>query len=151
MVETPARTSAWLAAIPRRSLVTGGTLSAVGALVCVLVAANLPSLTGHGVARAATIHTNPISSAGRLASSHGQYALYHHRPLQAQSLRSTPRSQPSSPSGPAYAEVPSNLHPTLADANTDDPPVFVDGCMDSYLESRCRTVSSATLRPAPAS
>lgn len=39
------------------------------------------------------------------------------------------------PPGVGTEEVPSNLHPSLGAANTDDPPVFVDGCQDSYLAS----------------
>ncbi len=136
VVETPARTSAWLAAMPRRSLATGGTLSAAGALVCILVAANLASLTGPGVARAATIHTNPIPSAGQLASSRrGSTPATTVDPLQAQISSINAQIAAQLAVGADITEVPSNLHPTLADANTDDPPVYVDGCMDSYLDS----------------
>jgi peptidoglycan/LPS O-acetylase OafA/YrhL len=135
VVETPARTSAWLASIPRRSLLTGGTLSAGGALVCILVAANLPSLTGHGVARVASIHTNPISSTRGAAPSPARTPATTVDPLQAQISSINAQIAAQLSVGVGITEVPSNLHPTLAEANTDDPPVFVDGCMDSYLDS----------------
>ena len=57
LVETPVRDSRWLAAVPGRSLATGGALSVSGAMVCLLVIATLPSLTGHGRAPVAAIHT----------------------------------------------------------------------------------------------
>jgi peptidoglycan/LPS O-acetylase OafA/YrhL len=135
VVETPGRTSTWLAALPRRSLVMGGTLSAAGALVCVLVAANLPSLTGPGLARAATIRSNPIPSGNRRAWSPGHTTTTTVDPLQAQISSINAQIAAQLAVGVGITEVPSNLHPTLADANTDDPPVYVDGCMDSYLDS----------------
>jgi hypothetical protein len=35
-------------------------------------------------------------------------------------------------------DVPANLDPNLPDAQTDEPPVFVDGCMDSYTDASLR-------------
>ena len=32
-------------------------------------------------------------------------------------------------------DVPANLEPSLPDANADEPPVFVDGCLDSYTDT----------------
>jgi peptidoglycan/LPS O-acetylase OafA/YrhL len=139
VIETPVRTSAWLAAVPRRSLVTGGALSAAGVMVCVLVAADLPSLTGHGVAPAATIRT-PVSSSAPTASrptASGPAAspVTTVDPLQAEIASLDAQIAAQLAAGVGTEEVPSNLHPTLAAANTDDPPVFVDGCQDSYLAS----------------
>ena len=34
--------------------------------------------------------------------------------------------------------VPANLRPSLAGADTDEAPVFVDGCLDSYLDASVR-------------
>jgi peptidoglycan/LPS O-acetylase OafA/YrhL len=134
VIETPARTSAWLAAVPRRSLVTGGALSAAGVLVCVLVAADLPSLTGHGVAPAATIRT-PVSSAAPPASVPTNSPVTTVDPRQAEITSINTQIAGQLAVGVGTEEVPSNLHPTLAAANKDDPPVYVDGCQDSYLAS----------------
>jgi peptidoglycan/LPS O-acetylase OafA/YrhL len=138
VIETPVRTSAWLAAVPRRSLVTGGALSAAGVLVCVLMAANLPSLTGHGVAPAATIRT-PISSVRPTASAPVRSPVTTVNPLPAEIASINSQIAGQLAAGVGTEEVPSNLHPTLAAANTDDPPVFVDGCQDSYLASAVQT------------
>ncbi|HUJ66294.1 MAG TPA: acyltransferase family protein, partial [Acidimicrobiales bacterium] len=138
VVEAPARTSAWLASIPRRSLITGGALSAVGALCCVLVGASLPSLNGHGVAPVATLHTDPASTGGRLASTRGGTPATTLDPLQAEIASLNGQIAAQLAVGAQTQEVPSNLHPTLAYANHDDPPVYVDGCMDSYLDSSVR-------------
>ena len=32
-------------------------------------------------------------------------------------------------------DVPANLEPSLPDAEADEPPVFVDGCLDSYTDA----------------
>jgi peptidoglycan/LPS O-acetylase OafA/YrhL len=134
VIETPARTSAWLATVPRRSLATGGALSGVGVLVCVLVAADLPSVTGHGVAPAATIRT-PVSPAGTTPAVSAESPTTTVDPLQVEMASINAQIAAQLAAGVGTEEVPSNLHPSLAAANTDDPPVFVDGCQDSYLAS----------------
>ena len=128
VVETPARTSTWLSALTRRSLLTGGTLSAGGAVACMLVAATVPSLTGHGRAPVAAIH----------APSPAQVRSLRVDPHQAAINAVNSQVQAQVAASLATTAVPSNLQPSISAAPRDDPVVFVDGCMDSYLDSSVR-------------
>ncbi|HEY3810207.1 MAG TPA: acyltransferase family protein, partial [Acidimicrobiales bacterium] len=126
LIETPARTSAWLSAVPRRSLLTGGGLSAGGAVACLLVAASLPSLSGHGLAPVAAIHVaKPVRQALAAPSASPTTTI---DPAVAQVTAAVRRTI-------GVHDVPTNLTPTLTHAGHDDPPVFYDGCMDSYLDA----------------
>jgi peptidoglycan/LPS O-acetylase OafA/YrhL len=127
LVESPARASAWLAALSRRSLLTGGTLSAGGAVACLVVAATVPSLSGHGTAPVAVIQQSRFSSpATRVDPRQGLIDTLNSQ-INVQLIDSLQRP-----------DVPANLQPTLAHAHHDDPPVFYDGCMDSYLDATVR-------------
>jgi peptidoglycan/LPS O-acetylase OafA/YrhL len=132
LVETPTRNSAWLSARPRRSLVTGGGLSAGGAVACLVVAATLPALTGHGLAPVATLHTTSAKhpAPGRPAAAFD--------PLAAQVASVNAQVQAAVARSVGVQDVPANLTPTLSHAKHDDPPVFYDGCMDSYLDATVR-------------
>lgn len=128
-VESPARASAWLSAMARRSLLAGGTLSAGGAVACVAIAATLPSLAGHGRAPVAVIHQPAPVVHSRAATTDPRQAAIEtvNAQVQAQIAASIGTTQ-----------VPSNLEPSISDARSDEPVVFVDGCMDSYLDSSVR-------------
>ena len=129
LVENPARASAWLSALARRSLLAGGTLSAGGAVACVLIAATVPSLTGHGTAHVAALRQAP-STATRA------HTVVDPRQAAIEAVNAQVQAQVAS--SIATADVPGNLEPSLSGAHRDDPVVFVDGCMDSYLDSTVR-------------
>jgi hypothetical protein len=128
LVERPVRMSSWLTTRTRRSLSLGAALSigAVGA--CVLSVLSLPNLTGTGRApvaaaavrekpagvRAAPAAANPVSTQLDDATA----------AINTQVARTLP-----------VKNVPSNLDPSLPDAKADEPPVFVDGCLDSYTDA----------------
>jgi peptidoglycan/LPS O-acetylase OafA/YrhL len=129
LVENPARTSRWLSEIPRRSLLAGGGLSAGGVAACLVVAATVPSITGHGIAPIAALHAGSASSRKPAATKKAV------NPLQAQLelLTAEINAQVASSVGPS--PVPANLTPSLANAHGDQPYVNVDGCLDSFLAS----------------
>jgi peptidoglycan/LPS O-acetylase OafA/YrhL len=133
LVETPARTSAWLSALPRRSLLTGAGLSAGGAVACLLVAASLPSLTGHGVAPVAAIRADPTPATPPAPAAAGPTTTVN--PVAARLVSVDAQVQAIVAHSVDVNDVPANLEPTLSHAGHDDPPVFYDGCMDSYLDA----------------
>jgi peptidoglycan/LPS O-acetylase OafA/YrhL len=133
LVERPVRVSTWLTAPPRRSLSLGAALSlgAVGA--CVLAVVSLPSLTGTGHA--------PVAAAALRASTKAAAALGPSppaNPVLAQQYESTEAINRQVARTLPVNDVPANLEPTLADANADEPPVFVNGCLDSYTDTSLR-------------
>ncbi|HEY6428934.1 MAG TPA: acyltransferase family protein [Acidimicrobiales bacterium] len=130
LVERPVRVSSWLTTRPRRSLSLGAALSlgAVGA--CVLSVLALPSLTGTGRA--------PVASAAvRASAAHVQVAAATN-PVLAQLDDGTAAINLQVARTLPVKDVPANLDPSLSDAQTDEPPVFVDGCMDSYTDASLR-------------
>ncbi|MGH9055065.1 MAG: acyltransferase family protein [Acidimicrobiales bacterium] len=146
LVETPARDSSWLATLPRRSLLTGGSLSATGAIACVVVVATLPSVAGHGLAPVAKIYT-PVSSAPPASGSSPPTTAAD--PLVAQAAAITAQVNAEVAASIGTTNVPANLTPSLAGAKSSNSPTFYDGCMDNYLETVVRTcafgdVSSTT-------
>jgi len=135
-VETPARHSGWLAALPRRGLLTGASLSVGGALACLLVAASLPSLAGHGLAPVAAIRTGPARY--RVASptpDRGGAPSTTIDPLAAEAAAINEQVQTAVARTVTVRDVPVNLDPTLAEAKRSNSPTFYDGCMDAYLET----------------
>jgi peptidoglycan/LPS O-acetylase OafA/YrhL len=145
LVETPARTSAWLSALPRRSLVSGATLTAGGAATCVILALTVPSLTGHGVARVAKIEAPGTTV--RVPARGGPPATVDPAQARIDSINGQINAQVTASVG--IRQVPSNLQPTISAAAADAPGVFYDGCMDSYLDATVRDcafgdVASAT-------
>ena len=132
LIENPARTWAWLSALPRRSLLAGGTLSVSGAVACVLVSASLPSLTGHGIAKVATLHPDaPIHQKSAPPASGPTTTI---DPLVAQAASLTAQVNAQVAASLGIRDVPANLTPSLADADESNSPTFYDGCMDSYLD-----------------
>jgi peptidoglycan/LPS O-acetylase OafA/YrhL len=127
-VERPIRTARWLSTPPRRSLSLGAALSlgAVGA--CVLSVLTLPGLTGTGrapVAAAAVRQVTRTQTTPHAASN----------PVLALLTEATTAVQAQVARSISEQNVPANLEPTLTGARTDEPPVFVDGCMDGYTDT----------------
>jgi len=127
-VERPIRTARWLSTPPRRSLSLGAALSlgAVGA--CVLSVLTLPGLTGSGRApvAAAAVRQETRAQASPPVTSD---------PVLAELTAATTAIHTQVTRSISEQDVPANLEPTLAGAHTDEPPVFVDGCMDSYTDT----------------
>jgi peptidoglycan/LPS O-acetylase OafA/YrhL len=135
VVENPLRTWRWLAALPRRSLVTGGTLSATGVIACVVVATSVPSLVGHGVAPVAKLDPRAAArqaAARAAAPSAGPTTTVDPAVAQADALTAQVNAQVAASIG--VMDVPANLTPSLADAGESNSPTFYDGCMDSFLQ-----------------
>ncbi|HEX4863541.1 MAG TPA: SGNH hydrolase domain-containing protein, partial [Acidimicrobiales bacterium] len=134
VVETPARASAWLSAVSRRGLLTGGALSAGGAVTCLAIAAAIPSVSGHGTAPIAVIRQSRYSTPATTIDPRQGLIDSLNSQINDQVAASLQRQ-----------DVPANLEPTLEHAHHDDPPVFYDGCMDSYLDSSVRTCAFGDL------
>ena len=112
-------------------LQVGGTVSAAAACACLVAIATLPSVAGHGTA--------PVAALPHVALSRAETGT---RPatapagwLDAQELVATDAVQRDIHRSLRVADVPANLHPSLADADADEAAPFVDGCLDSYLSS----------------
>lgn len=134
VVESPARASAWLSSISRRGLLTGGALSAFGAVTCLAIAATVPPLSGHGTAPVAVIRQSRFSTPATTVDPRRGLIDSVNSQINAQVAASLQRQ-----------DVPANLQPTLNHAHHDDPPVFYDGCMDSYLDSSVRNCAFGDL------
>jgi peptidoglycan/LPS O-acetylase OafA/YrhL len=137
LVETPARMSTWLSAPPRRALWGGASVSAAGAVVCLLVAASLPSLTGHGVAPVAAIHAPSTAGPAARAQS-APVPTVTLNPLDAEAAGINAQVQGAVAGSVGAQDVPTNLDPPLWEAGRSNSPTFYDGCMDSYLDATVR-------------
>jgi len=128
IVERPIRTARWLSTPPRRSLSLGAALSlgAVGA--CVLSVLTLPDLTGSGRAPVAAAAVRQVTRAQTTPPATSD-------PVLAQLTEATTAVHAQVARSIPEETVPANLDPSLAGARTDEPPVFVDGCMDSYTDT----------------
>ncbi len=130
LVERPVRSSSWLAAFPWRSIRLGGALTALAVAACVLSVLLLPSLQGTGHA--------PVANAALRRSDRAVASSTLHpaaNPLVNQEDAATAAVQAQVARSIGVKDVPSNLQPTLPNANADEPPVFVDGCLDSYTDA----------------
>ncbi len=139
LVERPVRLSAWLTSRPRRSLSLGAGLSVAALGACVLAVVSLPGLSGTGTA--------PVAAAAVRASTQAQTKVHTSSApapsdapdqLLQQLDRSTAAIHQQVARSLAVDDVPANLDPSLPDANADEPPVFVDGCLDSYTDASLR-------------
>ncbi len=133
LVEAPARDSGWLAAQPRRSLLTGGTLSAGGAVACLMVAVTVPTISGHGLAPVAKINAPPPTAVPHLAKTATPPVTVDPLATAASAINSQVNAQVARSVG--TMDVPANLTPSLEGAKSSNSPTFYDGCMDSYLDS----------------
>ncbi len=131
LVERPVRLSSWLSTAPSRSLRLGAALTFAAVGACVLSVLSLPSLTGSGHA--------PVASAALRASTKAQVkAAAAADPVLSQLYQQTAAINAQVARSLAVQDVPANLEPSLPDADADEPPVFVDGCLDSYTDSSLR-------------
>ncbi len=140
-LENPVRQSQWLAAVPRRSLMLGASLVAVGALAAVVMI-NLPNdIRGGGVAAAPTL---PLAAPDTAVTSTMSVA----RSTTAGSTTvpgPTTTLQPLPPvvpldellaaqlvalnDGAQITEVPSNADPSVQGVRSDKPWIYSDGCI----------------------
>ncbi len=129
LVERPIRTSSWLTTRPRRSLNLGAALTVAAVGACVLSVLSLPSLTGSGRA--------PVAAAALRQSTKAQGvdSAAQANPLLRQLHVRTAAVNQQVARSIGSQDVPANLEPSLPDADADEPPVFVDGCLDSYTDT----------------
>ncbi len=130
LIENPLRRASWLQVQPRRLLRLGGALTAVAVAVCLVSIVTLPSLRGHGIARVAKLSTAPAVKRQSLPPTTPGSGL---SPYSAALVSATAQVQGAVSQSLPVKDVPANLTPSLPDAAGDEPPVFVDGCLDSYL------------------
>ena len=140
-LENPVRQSQWLAAVPRRSLMLGASLVAVGALAAVVMI-NLPNdIRGGGVAAAPTLPqaspdttgTSTISVTGSTTA--GSTTV----PGPTTTLQPLPPVVPLDEllaaqlvalnDGAQITQVPSNADPSVQGVRSDKPSIYSDGCM----------------------
>jgi peptidoglycan/LPS O-acetylase OafA/YrhL len=134
LLENPARSWAWLSALPRRSLLTGATLSACGAVTCLVMSATLPSLAGHGLAPVAKI-TRPTTPVPNHTVSAPGVTTTTLDPLAEEAAQITAQVNAQVAATINVQDVPANLNPSVSDAGESNSPTFYDGCMDGYTDS----------------
>jgi peptidoglycan/LPS O-acetylase OafA/YrhL len=135
VIENPARFAAPLRST-RRSLLLGGGVTATGVVAGLVLLTIVPVPVGRGAAAAeptigvlsapATPTVDPREAAVQTLTAQVQAAVAASADTQA---------------------VPSNLTPSLADAPTDKPAVFVNGCVRSWLyvgQPECASASTAS-------
>jgi hypothetical protein len=98
--------------------------------VCLVSVVVLPSLGGHGITRAATLSSAPAANRQLLRAPTTGADL---GPYSAALTGATAQVQRALTRSLTVNLVPANLTPSLSQAAGDEPPVFVDGCLDSYL------------------
>jgi peptidoglycan/LPS O-acetylase OafA/YrhL len=127
LLERPLQRAPWLAR-PRRTLFLTAGLSGGAVAIILLSTAALPSLTGTGHARSATLSTPHL--AGRKSETESTV-----NPVAAAAQILTNQVQGDVAQSVGVQDVPSNLVPNLADAAADEAPPFVDGCFDGFTEN----------------
>ena len=140
VMENPVRRSRWLRMCNWRTFTLGGTLTAAALIVCTAASAGVPSLTGHGRAPVAHITANAPSPSGGSNNSNSagpsdsaDARMHQINPYQTQLTDDTAQVQAQVARSVGVNTVPANLQPSLANAEDDEPVVFGDGCLDSYL------------------
>jgi peptidoglycan/LPS O-acetylase OafA/YrhL len=134
VVENPLRLWRWMRAAPRRMLTLGGVLTVSAVSACAVGIGSLPALAGGGrapVARLAAAPPSVHASTETVGAASDPATNPYTRDLDAVTAQVQAAVAHSVP----VRTVPANLTPTIAGADGDEPPVFVDGCMDSYLDS----------------
>mgnify|MGYP001211658803 CR=1 FL=1 len=140
-LENPVRQSQWLAVAPRRSLMLGASLVAVGALAAVVMI-NLPiDIEGGGVAAAPTLpqavaETSVSTTVATTGNTAGGSTTV---PGPTTTTQPLPPLVPldellaaqliSLNDGAQINEVPSNVDPTVQGVRSDKPWIYNDGCM----------------------
>jgi peptidoglycan/LPS O-acetylase OafA/YrhL len=124
VVENPVRFGP-LRRAPGRSLALGGALTAVGVCASLVALAAVPAPVGRG----ADARTPEIGAGGPPATPAGAGRS----PEDAAVQRLTAQVQAAVAASADVQAVPANLTPSLADAPTAKPDVFVNGCVRSWL------------------
>ena len=122
-VENPLRFALPLRRSASRSLVVGAAITALSVCVCLGLLVLRPVPVGHGEAAAALTVSAPTQDPAPTADPHDVAV----RELTAQ-------VQAAVAATAGQAAVPSNLSPSLADAPSGKPDVFLNGCVRSWLE-----------------
>jgi peptidoglycan/LPS O-acetylase OafA/YrhL len=121
-VENPIRFAGSLRRSPGRSLVLGGAVTAAGVAAALVLVAVVPAPVGHGPAVAA-----PSIAAAAAPSTPAP------DPQEVAVQTVTAQVQAAVAAAAQVSSVPSNLSPSLAEAPTAKPAVFVNGCVRSWL------------------
>ncbi len=133
LLERPVRLSSWLTTNTRRSLSFGAALSIGAVAACVLSVLSLPSLTGTGRAPVAAAAVRATTARAQDAPAPAT------NPVLSQLDEGTAAINKQVSRTLPVKDVPTNLKPSLPNANADEPPVFVDGCLDSYTDTSLRS------------
>jgi peptidoglycan/LPS O-acetylase OafA/YrhL len=134
VIENPLRLWQWLRAVPRRVLTLGGVSTVSAISVCLACTFALPALAGQGRAPVARLVAAPPPVHARTRSVPPP-ADPAPNPYAQELASATAQVQAAVARTVPVNTVPANITPSIPDAAGDEPPVFVDGCMDSYLES----------------
>jgi peptidoglycan/LPS O-acetylase OafA/YrhL len=126
LVEDPVRFATPLRRSPGRSLLTGGAATAAAVAVAVGALVAVPPPVGAGAAAA----TQPLDAAAAPPAGPHAPAV---DPEDALVQDLTAQVQTAVAASVAVGQVPVDLTPSLADAATDKPDVFVNGCVRSWL------------------
>ncbi|HSS09128.1 MAG TPA: acyltransferase family protein [Acidimicrobiales bacterium] len=138
VVELPIRFSPWLAHQARRSLTLGAALTAGAVALSLFVASSLALPRGHGVAPAAAATGVAEKPAATTPANTAKSAAIAGPPAVELAAQTAPVVNAVANSV-NDEDVPTNLQPSLAHAHRDDPPVYVDGCMDSFTDATVRS------------
>jgi peptidoglycan/LPS O-acetylase OafA/YrhL len=123
LIENPGRYAPALRGSAARSLALGGTVTAVGVCAGLVLLVLRPVPVGHGTAAAAVTVTAPAPPAAATAD-----------PYDAAVQQLTAQVQAAVAASVGLQAVPSNLSPSIADAPSDEPLVFVNGCVRSWRD-----------------
>jgi peptidoglycan/LPS O-acetylase OafA/YrhL len=126
LVEDPVRFAAPLRRSPSRSLLTGGAATAAGVAVAVGALVAVPPPVGAG---AAAPTPRPDAAAATPAEPPAAPTV---DPADALVQDLTAQVQSAVAASVTRGQVPVDLTPSLADAATDKPDVFVNGCVRSW-------------------
>jgi peptidoglycan/LPS O-acetylase OafA/YrhL len=152
LLEDPVRHSTWLAALPRRGLLLGASLSAVAVLIGVTTIVFRPPLSTSEVAAAPDLAVPSGVAAGVAAGGSAEGVAAADAPPDAAAAVAAlvAANRVVLEQGLAVQAVPSNLRPSVAAVYDDRPEVYADGCVnigvDDALHDDCRygTVGAAT-------
>lgn len=143
LVELPIRFHPSLVKWPRLNLGLATTFMTAGLLSVGLVAVSLPSLQGHGKAPVATLGSaagaKSSASVGGSGGNSADQTPGPVDPLGQPAAAETAKVAAAVAASVGVEDVPANLTPSISEAKADEPPVFVDGCLDSYTDTKVRS------------
>ncbi len=141
LVENPRRFAARLRRSAARSLAVGGAVTAVAVCGCLILLMLAPAPVGRGVAASAPKISAPPPPTNATVDPHDAG-------VQQAVQQAFAQAQAAVAASTDLKAVPSNLTPPLADAATDKPAVFLNGCVRSWREvgqGVCATGATASL------